>query len=126
MNNNMMQEIKTNSVELEASVDAELKDMLQRSFRPRTKEAADAVQGAVKTLLDFSRKSKVVIHADVVQTIEQMVAELDKKISEQLTVVMHNPKFQKLESAWRGLHYLVSNTDTSANFKIKVIAMIVH
>lgn len=121
MTNAMMQKAKSQNVELESSVDAELKDMLQRSFRPRTNEAADAVQGAVKTLLDFSRKSKVVIHADVVQTIEQMVAELDKKISDQLTLVIHSQKFQKLESAWRGLHYLVSNTDTSANLKIRVM-----
>jgi type VI secretion system protein ImpC len=121
MSNAMMQEAKVQTVELESTVEAELKDMLQRSFRPRTNEAADAVQGAVKTLLDFSRKTKVVIQADVVQTIEQMVAELDKKISDQLTAVIHNQKFQKLESAWRGLHYLVSNTDTSANLKIRVM-----
>jgi type VI secretion system protein ImpC len=107
--------------EVDAQVDAELKGMLQRSFRPRTNEAADAVQGAVKTLLAFSRGSKVVVHEDVVQTIEQMVAELDRKISAQLSVVMHNPKFQRLEGAWRGLNYLVFNTDTSANLKIRVM-----
>nr|WP_230411144.1 type VI secretion system contractile sheath large subunit [Collimonas humicola] len=101
--------------------DLELKDILQKSFRPRTNEAGDAVQSAVKTLLQYSRKGKFVIHEDVVQTIEQLVAELDKKISEQLTVVIHNKRFQRLEGAWRGLHYLVSNTDTSENLKIKVL-----
>lgn len=78
--------------EVDAQVDAELKGMLQRSFRPRTNEAADAVQGAVKTLLAFSRGSKVVVHEDVVQTIEQMVAELDRKISAQLSVVLIDPQ----------------------------------
>ncbi len=102
-----------------AEVDNELKDMLQRSFRPRTNEAQEAVSGAVKTLLAFSRRNKVVVHEDVVQTIEQLVAELDKKISAQLSNVLHSSRFQKLEGAWRGLHYLVRNTDTSANLKIK-------
>lgn len=106
---------------VDEQVDAELREILQRSFRPRTSEAADAVQGAVKTLLAFSRRSKVVVHEDVVQTIEQLVAELDRKISKQLSVVMHNPRFQRLEGAWRGLHYLVFNTDTSANLKIRVM-----
>jgi type VI secretion system protein ImpC len=109
------------SLEVPAEVDDELRGMLQRSFRPRTNEAADAVQIAVKTLLAFSRSSKVVVHEDVVQTIEQMVAELDRKISRQLTVVLHSEPFQRLEGAWRGLHYLVSNTDTSSNLKIRVL-----
>lgn len=106
-------------VTTDEAVDIELKEMLQRSFRPRTNEAADAVSGAVKTLLAFSRRNKVEVHEDVVQTIEQLVAELDKKISAQLTQVLHSSRFQKLEGAWRGLHYLVRNTDTSANLKIK-------
>ncbi|MDP9044752.1 MAG: type VI secretion system contractile sheath large subunit [Pseudomonadota bacterium] len=106
---------------VDEQTDAELKALLQRSFRPRTHEAADAVQGAVKTLLAFSRASKVTVHEDVVQTIEHMVAELDRKISRQLSAVIHNPRFQRLEGAWRGLHYLVFNTDTSANLKIRVM-----
>lgn len=101
--------------------DDELRDILQRSFRPRSTEAAESVQSAVKTLLDLARKNRVLVHEDVAQTIEQMVAELDKKISAQLTEVLHNPKFQKLEAAWRGLYYLTSNTDTNANLKIRVL-----
>jgi type VI secretion system protein ImpC len=109
------------NVALQEPADNELRDILQRSFRPRTNEAAQSVQGAVKTLLDFARRNKVLVHEDVAQTIEQMVAELDKKISAQLTEVLHAPRFQKLEAAWRGLHYLANNTDTSANLKIRVL-----
>jgi predicted component of type VI protein secretion system len=109
------------SVLLEDNADTELRDILQRSFRPRSNEAAESVQGAVKTLLNLARKNRVLVHEDVAQTIEQMVAELDKKISAQLTEVMHNPRFQRLEAAWRGLHYLASNTDTNANLKIRVL-----
>ncbi|APA88718.1 type VI secretion system contractile sheath large subunit [Paraburkholderia sprentiae WSM5005] len=103
------------------NVDDDLKEILHRSFRPRTNEAAEAVQNAVGTLLTHARRNKVVIHEDVAQTIEQLVAELDRKISGQLTLVLHNKRFQSLEGAWRGLHYLVSNTDTSENLKIRYL-----
>jgi type VI secretion system protein ImpC len=99
----------------------DLKSLLQKSFRPRTNAAADAVQNAVRTLLTHARQNKVVIHEDVAQTVEQLVSELDRKISSQLSKVLHHPSFQKLEGAWRGLHYLVSNTDTSASLKIRVL-----
>ena len=36
---------------------------------------------------------------------------------------MHHPEFQKLEGTWRGLHYLVMNSETSAGLKIKVLNM---
>ncbi|UEP23076.1 type VI secretion system contractile sheath large subunit [Burkholderia ambifaria] len=103
------------------NVHEDLKDILRRSFRPRTNEAAEAVQNAVETLLMYARRSRVVVREDAAQTIEQLVAELDKKISEQLTHVLHNKRFQSLEGAWRGLHYLVSNTDTSENLKIRYL-----
>jgi type VI secretion system protein ImpC len=106
---------------VDPGVDAELQDILQRSFRPRTDEAADAVAGAVKTLLAYSQRNKVPLRDDVLQTIQQLVAELDRKISQQLTAVMHSDRFQRLEGAWRGLHYLVSNTDTSTDLKIRAL-----
>ncbi|MBN3817152.1 type VI secretion system contractile sheath large subunit [Paraburkholderia sp. Se-20369] len=108
-------------VVVEERVDNDLKDILRRSFRPRTNEAAEAVQSAVETLLTYARRGRVVMREDVAQTIEQLVAELDKKISDQLTHVLHNKRFQALEGAWRGLHYLVSNTDTSENLKIRYL-----
>ena len=105
----------------QTSATNDLKDILQRSFRPRTNETADAVQSAVDTLLAVARRHQVVVHEDVAQTIEQLVADLDKKISEQLTLVLHHKRFQSLEGAWRGLHFLVSNTDTSHNLKIRYL-----
>jgi len=105
----------------EVQGDNELRDILKRSFRPRTEEAVDAVQKAVEALLQYARGKKVAVHADVVQTITSLVAELDAKISDQLTVILHHKGFQKLEGAWRGLHHLVYNTDTSANLKIRVL-----
>lgn len=57
---------------------------------------------------------------DVEAQIKYWIAELDKKLSAQLNEVMHDPTFQKLEGTWRGLHYLVQNTETGEMLKIRV------
>ncbi|MGY0557407.1 type VI secretion system contractile sheath large subunit [Lysobacter sp. A421] len=62
----------------------------------------------------------VVMSENLNLTLDARVAELDRMISEQLTAVMHTPEFQQLESTWRGLHYLCSQTSTGTQLKIKV------
>jgi len=50
-----------------------------------------------------------------------MIAEIDRKMSDQINQIMHAAEFQALESAWRGLHYLVSNSETDDQLKIRVM-----
>lgn len=100
--------------------------LLQQSFKPPTEEAATEVQNAVSTLVkevlkEVKANSGVVVQNDVIATIEGLIAEIDKKLSLQLNEVIHAPEFQKIESAWRGLHYLVFNSETDATLKIKVM-----
>ena len=54
-------------------------------------------------------------------TIEAMIAAIDKKLTGQVNLIMHHPDFQALESAWRGLSYMVNNTETDEYLKIKVM-----
>ncbi|MBK7707902.1 MAG: type VI secretion system contractile sheath large subunit [Acidobacteria bacterium] len=53
--------------------------------------------------------------------INARIAEIDRIISAQLNVVMHHEEFQKLEGSWRGLHYLVKNSLTGPQLKIRVM-----
>ncbi len=62
-----------------------------------------------------------VISKDVEATIKFWIGELDKKLSAQLNEVMHDETFQKLEGTWRGLHYLVQNSETGESLKIRVL-----
>src|SRR5262245_6159993 len=62
-----------------------------------------------------------VISKDVETNIKYWIAEIDKKLSSQLNEVMHAPEFQQLESTWRGLHYLVHQSETGENLKIRVL-----
>jgi hypothetical protein len=65
-------------------------------------------------------QNTTLISRDVVKSIESMIAAIDQKLSEQINLIMHHPDFQQVESAWRGLHYLVNNTETDEMLKIRV------
>ncbi len=94
--------------------------LLQREFRPKSDEAREAVANAVQTLAQQALAQTGLIGADAVRTIEAIIAELDRKLSEQVNQIIHHPDFQQLEGSWRGLHYLVSHTETDELLKIRV------
>jgi type VI secretion system protein ImpC len=58
---------------------------------------------------------------DSVKAIEAMIEEIDRRIGEQLDAILHHQKFKALESKWRGLHYLVMNSETGTSLKIRVL-----
>jgi type VI secretion system protein ImpC len=62
-----------------------------------------------------------VISKDVETNIKYWIAEIDKKLSAQQNEIMHHPDFQRLEATWRGLHYLVHQSETGENLKIRVL-----
>jgi len=53
--------------------------------------------------------------------VDQMIAELDKKLSDQVNEILHHEQFQKLESSWKGLKFLVDKTNFRRNIKIEVL-----
>jgi type VI secretion system protein ImpC len=63
----------------------------------------------------------VTISHDTIGMINQRIAQLDELISKQLNAIMHAKEFQKLEATWRGLNYLVMNTETGGNLKLRVL-----
>ncbi|ELS0153884.1 type VI secretion system contractile sheath large subunit [Campylobacter jejuni] len=50
--------------------------------------------------------------------LDEMIAHIDYLLSKQMDEVLHNEEFQKLESTWRGLRFLVERTDFNENIKI--------
>jgi len=61
------------------------------------------------------------VSADTVAMISNRIAQLDEMITKQLNEVMHNDEFQKLEGSWRGMHFLVMNTETSTSLKLRLM-----
>ncbi len=95
--------------------------LLKKQFKPKTDEARSAVEQAVQTLAQQALANTQIISSDAIRSIEAMIAALDRKLTEQVNKIIHHEDFQKLESAWRGLHYLVNNTETDEQLKIRVL-----
>jgi type VI secretion system protein ImpC len=99
---------------------SDLENLLKREFKPKSDEAKEAVERAVRTLAEQALAETSLIGTDVVESIKAIIARLDQKLTEQINLILHHEDFQKLEGAWRGLHYLVNNTETDEMLKIRV------
>ena len=81
----------------------------------------DQTTDLVKNLVEQAMSGTLVFDKNITRTFDRAIAAIDQKLSTQLNAIMHDPKFSKLEGSWRGMHYLVMNSETSTNLKIKVI-----
>src|SRR5438477_11216706 len=99
----------------------DLQGLLNKEFKPRSDAAKEAVETAVRTPAEHALSATTVIASDTIGTIEAMIAALDRKLSEQVNLIMHHEAFQEVESAWRGLTYLVTNTDTDEMLKSRLL-----
>jgi type VI secretion system protein ImpC len=75
----------------------------------------------ISELVNQVMAGTVVLSENLTATLDARVAEIDRLISDQVSAIMHAPEFQKLEGSWTGLNYLVKNTSSGQNLKIKVL-----
>lgn len=76
---------------------------------------AEFVNQVMSGELTMSKSMDVAINA--------RIAEIDRLISDQMNEIMHHEEFQKLEGSWRGLHYLIKNSLTGTQLKIRVMSV---
>ena len=79
--------------------------------------AKRGVEAFIGELLAPGRK-EARVHQSVVN---EMIAELDRKLSSQVDAILHHPTFQKLESAWRGLKFVIERTNFRENVKVELL-----
>jgi type VI secretion system protein ImpC len=84
---------------------------------PAKERGKDLIRRFVSEVLDGS----ITVSRDTEAMINARIAQLDHLISLQLNEIMHAPELQKLEATWRGLKYLLSQTETNAMLKIKIL-----
>jgi type VI secretion system protein ImpC len=87
----------------------------------RDDEQREQSRRQIATLVEEVMKGQVRVSKDLEATINARIADIDALLSKQLNEIMHHPDFQKLEASWRGLHYLVHQSETSTMLKIKVL-----
>src|ERR1700692_4801770 len=100
---------------------SEFAALLDREFKPKSDPAREAVESAVQTMAQQPLTDTALVSDDALRSIEAMITALDAKLTEQINLILHHEDFQGLESAWRGLHYMVNNTETDETLKIKVL-----
>lgn len=105
----------------QASETTSLLDQVISATKPQDQKEADRAKNYFKQFLESAVKPGQVVSKDVETNIKFWIGELDKTLTAQLNQIMHHPDFQKLESTWRGLHYLVHQSETGENLKIRVL-----
>jgi len=106
------------AVEKEVSI---LDQIVEDGRLARDESARERGKDIVKEFVAQVLDGAMTISKDAEAMINARISQLDHLISLQLNEVMHHPDFQKLEGAWRGLKYLLDQTNTSDNLKIKVL-----
>jgi type VI secretion system protein ImpC len=89
--------------------------------RPQAEREADRIKTCFRRFLDQVLKPGQVIPGDVETNIKHWIGQIDHKLSAQLAEIMHHPDFQRLEATWRGLHYLVHQSETGDSLKIRIL-----
>lgn len=79
--------------------------------------ARDLIGELVSQILD----DEITVSADTAAMINERIAQIDQLLTDQLNEVLHEASFQKLEGSWRGLNYLVMNTETGVNLKLRLL-----
>ncbi len=87
----------------------------------RTEEQRGYARDLISEFVEQVLAEEKTVSKDTATLINDRIAEIDDLISQQLNAVMHAPEFQQLEGSWRGLHYLVFNTETGTKLKIRVL-----
>jgi type VI secretion system protein ImpC len=78
-------------------------------------------KGLVKQFVDQVLKGQITIARDTEMMINARIAQIDHLLSKQLNEILHHPDYQRLEASWRGLKYLLSQSETGEMLKIKIL-----
>ncbi|HST74623.1 MAG TPA: type VI secretion system contractile sheath large subunit [Acetobacteraceae bacterium] len=115
-----MSEAQTGAGAAEA-VATEQVNLLDQVVAATKQTEPDRAQELVKTLVEQALTGTVTFDRNLTRTFDRAIQAIDRKMSEQLNQIMHHEKFTKLEGAWRGLHYLVMNSETGTSLKLRML-----
>jgi len=121
-----MAEMKDKSKEAEAPVE-EVKEkglldtILEEGRLVREESQKAWAKDMISELVREVMAGEITVSKDTEAMINARISQIDHLISRQLNEVMHHEEFQKLEASWRGLHYLVHNSETGQQLKIRLM-----
>ena len=86
----------------------------------RDPAAKERGRNLVKEFVSQVLEGTMTVSKDAEAMINARIQQIDHLLSIQLNVILHKPEFQKLEASWRGLKYLLDQSETGEKLKIKV------
>jgi type VI secretion system protein ImpC len=95
--------------------------VLSRIIDATRQTEPDQTCSLMRNLTDLAQQGMVRYNRNLMLTISEAVVELDRIISRQLAEIMHHEKLTRLEGSWRGLKYLVKNSETGTGLKLRVL-----
>jgi type VI secretion system protein ImpC len=104
----------------ERALDTPLLDQIVTEGRFKGNESTQRGRDLIKEFVAQVLQGHVTVTLDTETSIQTRIAQIDQLISEQLNKILHHPSFQKLEGTWRGIKYLMDQSETGVMLKIKV------
>ena len=115
------QKVGAGSAVAEQAAESSLLDQIVEQGRFADAGARERGKDLVKEFVAQVLEGSMTLGRDADQMISARVAQIDHLVSIQLNEVMHNAQFQKLESTWRGLKYLMDQSETGTQLKIRIL-----
>lgn len=112
------EQAKTEAVAEEKSL---LDQIIDSGRMARDESQRSRAKDLISEFVSQVMEGSMAISKDTEAMINARIAQIDKLLSDQLNEVMHHADFQKIESSWRGLFYLVSQSETGEKLKVRVM-----
>lgn len=84
-------------------------------------ELHNEISDTTNNPMALSQTDPLLTADNIMTLLQHRIAKLDEEINDELSNVMHEEGFQKMEATWRGLHYLVSNSETGEMLKLRIL-----
>lgn len=96
-------------------------DIIREGKMARDEMQLTHARTLISEFAEQAANQQIASQGDLATAITERIAQIDQMLSDQLNEIMHAEAFQKLEGSWRGLHYLVQNTETGNELKLRVL-----
>lgn len=98
-----------------------LDSIVEQSRIARNEEEHSRAKSLIGELAKEVMAGTITVSENMTLSIDKRIAEIDALISKQLSQIMHNEQFQKIESTWRGLYYFCQETPSNPLIKIRML-----
>tara|TARA_Y100001001_G_scaffold164740_1_gene198488 strand:- start:6118 stop:7596 length:1479 start_codon:yes stop_codon:yes gene_type:complete len=114
---------ENSEVNLAAEAGESLLDQVMQETRMSPgDDGFDTARRGVEAFISDLLKSNTKVDKVEKKLVDDMISAIDEKISAQLDEIVHAGEFKKVESAWRGLHFLVKRTDFKQNIMVEMMS----